>query len=358
MKQFENILHPRYALVLLHFFTRSLLILCTQARVFLQPLSAHDQPARGAQGPEEQAGQHANSDRARRILLPALVSAAVQLLLFTIADFDALVTELRPVVAQNRRVRVNVDEPSGQLRPSKLTMENRILMTIKFLVFGSSLADLSNQFGLDDSAVNEELHHGVYAIAETLSFELTWPSAAQRQMLRDIMGPGFANAFGQVDGTFTPSFRQRGDYSGHRHTNLRAHQIATDSLGYIVHVVAGQIGSRHDAFNFQRSNLPDLLRASGANLLADIGYAGCEELGLVVPATASTMPNRAQRRAYNKRHKRWRSHVEQFIGVLKALFAVVARRWQRADRRFLSVCVLACCCLCNRWRRLRSRVHV
>lgn len=275
---------------------------------------------------------------------------------FSRGEFDALVEELRPAIVQNRRVRVNVDEPGGQLRPTKLTLQNRVLLTIKFLVFGSQLSDLSNQFGLDDSAVNEELHHGVYAIVETLGYELTWPNAAQRQMLRDIMGPGFANAFGQVDGTFTPSFRRRGDFSGHRHMHLRAHQIATDSLGYIVHVIAGQIGSRHDSFNFQRSQLPELLEASGANLLADIGYAGCEELGLVLPATAFTMPNPAQRRAYNRKHKRWRSRVEQFIGVLKALFATVARRWQRPDRRFLSVCVVACCCLYNRWRRLRSSV--
>ena len=271
---------------------------------------------------------------------------------FTRSQFDELVAELRPLIVANRRVRANVDEPSGRLHPTKLSLPNRVLLTVKFLVLGSTLADLSQQFGLSTAAVNEELHHGVYAIVEALHYEISWPNAAQRQMLRNVMGPGFANAFGTVDGTFTPSFRRPGDYSGHRHSFVRAHQIACDSLGYIVHVVAGQIGARHDAFNFQRSELAQLLVACGANLLADVGYEGCEDLGLLLPATADNMPNDAQRAEYNRRHKSRRSRVEQFIGILKALFTVVGHRWRR-ERPFLAVCVVACCCLYNRWRRLR-----
>jgi hypothetical protein len=272
---------------------------------------------------------------------------------FTQAQFADIVTELRPLIMANRHVRMNVPEPTGQLRSGKLSVPNRVLLTIKFLVFGSSLADLSEQFGLSVPAVNEELHHGVYAIVEALYYEIQWPDPARQQQLREVFGGWFANAIGVVDGSFTPSFRQPGDFSGHRHANVRSHQIATDSLGYVIHVVAGQIGSRHDAYNYQVSDLPALLAASGANMLADVGYEGCEELGLILPATAESIPNSAARKAFNRRHKSRRSRIEQHIGLLKALFAVVARRWQRTDRQFLAVCVVASCCLYNRWRRLR-----
>jgi hypothetical protein len=272
---------------------------------------------------------------------------------FSRHDFDDLVTELRPLIMANRHVRMNVDEPTGQIRSAKLTIPNRVLVTLKFLIFGESLAQLSSEFGWSVPAVNEEIHHGVYAIVQALHFEITFPDVAQQHALSAVYGPVLRRAFGVVDGTFTPSFRQPGDYSGHRHSNIRAHQIATDSLGYVIHVVAGQIGSRHDAYNFGRSELPDLLAATGANLLADVGYVGCENLELLLPATPDVIPNTGQRRAFNREHKRFRSRIEQRIGILKALFQIVARRWQRADRSFLAVCVVACCCLYNRWRRLR-----
>lgn len=272
---------------------------------------------------------------------------------FTRSQFDDVVTELRPLIRANRHVRAHVPEPTGQLRSAKLSVPDRVLMTIKFLVFGSSLADLSQQFGLSVPAVGEELRHGVYAIVQGLHYELQWPDLARQQLLRQLFG-GFDRAIGVVDGTFTHSFRQPGDFSGHRHANVRAHQIATDALGYVIHVVAGQMGSRHDAYNYQTSDLPALLAATGSNLLADVGYEGCEQMGLILPATSETIANRALRRAFNKRHKSKRSRIEQQIGLLKALFAVVARRWQRTDRQFLAVAIVACCCLYNRWRRLRD----
>lgn len=276
---------------------------------------------------------------------------------FSRSQLDDLIAELQPLVIQNRRVRAHADEPTGRLHPTKLSVQNRVMLVLKFLVHASTLADLSQQFGVSVPAVNEELRHGVFAIVETLAYEIRWPSAAQRALLRQILGPEhrFLRAFGSVDGSFTPAPRRPGDFSGHRHMMLRGHQIAADALGYIVHIVAGQIGSRHDAFNYQRSELPEFLAASDANLLADIGYQGCEDLGLILRATPAQIPNPAARRAYNKQHKRRRSRVEQFIGCLKELFRVVGSRWRRSDRQFLSLCVVASACLYNRVKRLRAQ---
>jgi hypothetical protein len=133
---------------------------------------------------------------------------------FTRQQFDNIVQELRPLVMRNRHVRMNVPEPTGRFHPTKLSLNNRVLLAIKFLVFASPINDLSQQFGLSPAAVSEELRHVVYAIVEGLSYEIAWPSAAQRQRLRDLMGPEFANAFGVVDGTFTPAFAGQATSAG------------------------------------------------------------------------------------------------------------------------------------------------
>lgn len=268
----------------------------------------------------------------------------------THAQFLDLLIELRPPILANRRVRMNAPDPTGQQRATKMTPENRLLMAIKFLVQGTSEEALAVEFGVHPAVVSEDLRHVIFALVTGLSYEVQWPNAEQRQQLRDIMGAQFVNAFGTIDGTFTPTFRRGGDYSGHRHAFVRSHQICADALGFIVHVVAAQIGARHDAYNYQRSGIEELLRASGASLLADDGYEGCSQLRL--SASADDIPDAALRDIYNEQHKSRRSRVEQFIGLLKSLFRVVAQRWERQDRRFLAVCVLASCMLYNRRKRL------
>lgn len=266
-------------------------------------------------------------------------------------QFLHLLGEVGGAIEQNRHVRMHISEPTGQLRSAKLTTPNRLLLTLKFLTCGTSGEELSAEFGWSEPAVSEDLRHVVYALAETIAYEIQWPGPEAREVLSAVIGPQFGNAFGTTDHTFTPTFRLKGDWSGHRHGPVRSTQLACDSLGYIVWVVAGQIGARHDAFNYQRSNLPDLLRACDSRLLADAGYDGCGA-ELITPAAARRLALPAEQDLYAELHTSRRSRIEQYIGVLKALFRVVGKRWQRSDREFLSVCIVVACMLYNRVRRL------
>lgn len=272
---------------------------------------------------------------------------------FSQLQFDDLVHELSLLIAANRCVRPNVPGPSGEERACKLTVQNRLLMTVKFLVAGGSCADLGSQFGLSPAAVSEELRHVIFAIVAGLNYEIRWPSAEQQQTLRGLLGPRFANAIGTLDGTYTQSFRRAGDYSGHRHMFMRHHQVAADCFGYVIHVVAGGVGSRHDSYHYRRSDVGRRLEADNSDLLVDSGYIG---LGahLIPPATASSHPDADERERFNLEHTSRRSRIEQFIGRIKALFTVAARKWTRADRRFLAVCFVASCILYNRVKRLNE----
>lgn len=268
-------------------------------------------------------------------------------------QFLDLLAEVREDILANRHVRMHVAEPSGDVRATKLTVENRLLLGLKFLVCATSGEELAVEFGLSPAAVSEEIRHVIDALAANLSYEIAWPGPERRQQLSVLIGPQFVNAFGTADTTFTPTFRHAGDFSGHRHAPVRSHQLACDALGFVVDVVAGQIGARHDSFNYKRSTLPQLLRACGSSLLADSGYEGCGD-ELITPAAAERLAVPAEREFYRELHTSRRSRIEQFIGVIKALFRVVACRWPRHDREFLSVCVVVCCELYNRVKRLRA----
>ena len=132
---------------------------------------------------------------------------------FTRSQFDDLVVELRPLIMANRHIRTNVPEPTGHLRSAKQTVENRLLMAIKFLVHGSSVGDLAIQFGVSKSAVSEELRHVIFALVSGLAYEIAWPTLEQQQRLKGLLGPRFANAIGTLDGTYTQTWRRHGDFS-------------------------------------------------------------------------------------------------------------------------------------------------
>lgn len=270
---------------------------------------------------------------------------------FTIQQFNDLVTELRPHIESNRHVRLHV-EPGERHHVAKLTVQNRLFMTLKFLTTGASCADLGQQFGLSPSAVSEEIRHTVFALVCALSHEIAWPTHEQQAQLSRLFGPRFPSTIGTLDGTFTPSWRRLGDFSGHRHTTVRHHQIACDALGYVIHIVAGQVGSRHDSYQYRRTNIGDWLEADNVDLLVDSAYSGIPHL--IPPGTRASMPDRAQRIAYNLDHTAKRSRIEKFIGDIKHLFAVASNRWQRQDRKFLAVCFVACCILYNRRKRLNG----
>jgi hypothetical protein len=171
----------------------------------------------------------------------------------THAQFLDLLMELQPHILANRRVRMNVPEPTGQQRTTKMTPENRLLMALKFLVQGTSEEALAVEFGVHPAVVSEDLRHVIFALVTGLSYEVQWPNAEQRQQLRDIMGAQFVNAFGTIDGTFTRTFRRRGDYSGHRHAFVRSHQICADALGFIVQLHKSELDTMHTTTRGQAS---------------------------------------------------------------------------------------------------------
>ena len=270
---------------------------------------------------------------------------------FSHAQFDELLEELRPLIEANRHVRMNVPEPSDDRRSCKLTTENRLLLTMKFLVAGTSNEQLGVEFGVHPHVVSEDIQHVVFAIIDAIGYELHFPAPGpETDARRGTVSARYPDAIGIIDMTYTPAPRQVGDFSGHRWRPIRAHQVVADPMGFFLHVTAGLAGARHDSYSYRLSEVPALLEASNVRLLGDPGYVGMPRI--VTPPTAADEPDDAKREALSELHTSRRSRIEQFFSVLKQWFAVAGREWQRHDRSFLACCFVACCLLHNRRKRL------
>jgi hypothetical protein len=273
---------------------------------------------------------------------------------FTRQQFEGLVTELRPLIEANRRVRLHVPPPTGRQHACKLSTENRLLLALKFLVVGGSCETLGTDFGISPHVVSEDILHVVYAILEGISYEIHFPEfGAEVEVKRRTVSASYPRAIGLIDATYTPSQRQHGDFSGHRWMPLRSHQVITDSIGMVMRVDAGFPGARHDSFVYRTSAVPAMLLARDAELLGDAGYVGMANIR--TPPTARQVPDTRAREELSEEHVRRRSRIEQFFSVLKQWFRVTAQKWERHDRQFMACCFVASCLLYNRKKRLNAR---
>lgn len=272
---------------------------------------------------------------------------------FSQQEFDALLAELSDLILANRHVRMNVPEPSGEQRKRKATVQNRLLLALKFLTCGGSCAQLGVDFGLSEHVVSEDLLHVVFAILQGIAYEIRFPSPGpETDARRGTVSSLYPRAIALVDMTYTPAPRRHGDFSGHRWQPIRAHQLVMDSLGFVLHVSAGLAGAQHDSFHYRNSELPDLLAAVDADLLGDDAYVGMPHIR--TPPTAAEFPNPAELKSAQEEFVSKRSRIEQFFSVLKAWFTVAGRKWQRHDRHFLACCFVASCLLYNRRKRLNA----
>jgi hypothetical protein len=215
---------------------------------------------------------------------------------FTLAQFNELFVELRYLIERNRRVRLNVPEPTGRRRSCKNTPKNRLLMVLKWLVQGGHCDELGVEFGVDKHVVHEDILHVVYAICEGLRYEIHWPLPGAETIARKgTVSAMFPAAIGYIDCTHTPSPRQPGDFSGHHRQAERGHQVLCDPLGFVLHVTA-----RHDSYRYRRSEVPQLLELADAEVLGDDGYKGMQRVRL--KATPRQIPDADQREAQHAEH--------------------------------------------------------
>jgi hypothetical protein len=197
-----------------------------------------------------------------------------QTVCYTKDEFDDLVNQLSERIEQHRLPRASASpnrlDPSI-IRPSKLTLQNRVLMTLMYLTryheysvcntlalvydwmitvcMCRVLQTLGQMFGVSKATAFAEVHHTVRAMEEELKGEVAWPTDAQLQALCD-MHVHMTEAFASVDATVhrieKPKVNQRVKYSGYKKTHCVKTQFITAPNGYVLHVSTGWNGSMAD----------------------------------------------------------------------------------------------------------------
>jgi len=201
---------------------------------------------------------------------------------FTTAEFNELLVECQ-VHLQRRRVRSSFSANplhSDIVRPSKMTLQNRLLLTLLWLAKNKTFDDLGQQFGISKSTVSEEIHHGIYALHDTLD-EIHFPTPEQRELLR-ALHRHMKECFGSVDTTAIrisrPSATPAAYWSRHHHMYCTKVQVVTvPPLNIIVSIDAGFPGSVQDKTAYESTAVATMLQPTD-RLLADSAYRGTPSL--------------------------------------------------------------------------------
>ena len=140
---------------------------------------------------------------------------------------------------------VAYNNPTAIFRPKEKDKRAHTVCTSRIVTTG---------FYAGPSTVSAIIHRVVPVLWRFFENQVSWPSIAEWNALRGIWPP-FPDAVGCIDGTPREIYRPEVEpqwefYSGHRHYHLMNTQLIVDSLGNIVFLQAGFLGSMNDAGNF------------------------------------------------------------------------------------------------------------
>ncbi|XP_064461550.1 putative nuclease HARBI1 [Ornithodoros turicata] len=224
-----------------------------------------------------------------------------------------------------------------QWRSTTLTVEQRVLMALRFYGTGAFLSNIAEEddFLTSKRPVSEAIHSVSTAIIRNLAPRyLKFPVSPEerlkiKQDFYEIAGmPG---CVGAIDGTaiaiIAPSTRDPRFVDGNYYCHKGYHALnvlgVSDATRRILYLNACYPGSCHDSSVWSMCDLrrqaPQMF-GDGEWLLGDLGYP--LEPWLMTPVRN---PATQKEEAYNEAHRKTRVRVEQCFGVLKMRFRCLQR---------------------------------
>ena len=249
------------------------------------------------------------------------------------------------------------DLPCRGNRRCDLTLEQKVLISLKTLGTGSFQNSSKDYFGVSQPVVSKTLSQFVDAMVKHSDEFILMPrnqaeiNSIKSEMYKDS---GFPGAIGLIDGTHIPiNVPPIGEYMYVNRKKFHSInvQAVCDHNAVFLDVVAQWPGSHHDSFILQASTIYDRFlhnEFGTAWLLEDSGYPLKDWL-----MTPISDPQSAEERRYNRAHRKTRSKVERSFGILKS-------RWRILDHTGGAMCYLpakvckifvTCCILHNVCRR-------
>jgi hypothetical protein len=156
---------------------------------------------------------------------------------FSIAEFGDLLDIVRDALSEAVMVRCDVDDAEaprvGRPEFRKLTLQNQLLLFLRWMKDYIPYRALAVEFGLSPAAVSEYVRHCVYQLSDALQHEISWPDAAEIATYRGF-GPGFEDTFCLIDATaveiMKPKVGQARFYRGDKKYHFLNHQVGLRAL--------------------------------------------------------------------------------------------------------------------------------
>ncbi|KAK6172642.1 hypothetical protein SNE40_016257 [Patella caerulea] len=211
---------------------------------------------------------------------------------------------------------------SDTKRSHALSVENKVLITLRFLAKGGFFSELGDIHGTAKSSVSRVFHPTVKGIINVLD-NISFPTSetAPQTMIGFYEIGGFPKVLGCVDGTLIPIKRPPIDVEqayvcrkGYHAINVQG--ICDHTLRFTNAVVRWP-GSSHDSAILSNSRVAEVLDSGNLSgiLLGDSGY-GCKKW-LMTPLLD---PKSRGEQRYNTSHLKTRNTIERAFGVLKSRF--------------------------------------
>lgn len=253
--------------------------------------------------------------------------------------------DLFPILLSRRR-------NPRRYRRFRLTVRNRLMMTLMWLRQYPRLDLLATLFNVSKSIISKDLYFIIPVLWRYFHAEIRWPAIEEWLHMQGTW-PLMPNAIAAIDGTLTeiniPLVEPQVDfYSGNGRYHCLSTQIVIDCTGQIRYLQSGFLGRENDAMQYHRMPTigpgQELDFPEGFYVLADKIYPN--DMPLVTPFRRNQLNGRADGSLFNRVHGSYRVKIEHTISYLKKFASV--KGVYRHQRWFMPVVADVCACFAQR----------
>ena len=214
-------------------------------------------------------------------------------------------------------------------REQNLTLENKVLIALKFYATGGSCRQIAETMGVEKTTVSNVIQAFTSELNSKASDFIKFPQEQEelsevKRKFYDIAR--FPSVVGAIDGPHIPILNPSSDndrlyINRHGYPSINVQAVCNADLMF-TNIVAKYPGSVHDSFIFCNSGIFELFESKEISgyLLGDSGYP--LKGYLMTPIPNAQEDSEIQ---FNSAHMRTRNTIERCFGVLKSRFQCVGK---------------------------------
>lgn len=267
-------------------------------------------------------------------------------------EFDNLFKIVQKKIEQNldpwRNQIERYQEEKG--RPKKLSSKALLFFYLEYISgsnYGSySFRDIGQRYGLSKGTAWNYFNHVAWSVYEAMneSHPLEWPQQEEIESMRGLCAK-FPNTVMYVDGSKQYIQRsiykdkQNDQFDGRKKRHCFTYLVWVDVHGSVRRLEISPIGRMHDKTMLEQSDVylhRNLFIREQQQVIADLGFIGCDSDWIVVPIKRNDRSDSAQeiRKDFNLHLRKSRYINETSIGYPKNIFRSFLGVWTASEAVF------------------------